>query len=263
MYSPLLFLAPLLFMKNQPSNMQEERFEHKPDDNLHEKKDGKEPVQGCPKIADVRASIGSGSIRDKTKTYELQIMYPKVYLKDAKIMAKINSKIMGDIKDFQGSIVNDANQAYKESQKEDYFTMQPFIGMTKFKVHRHVNVLSITILYYTDTGGAHGNSFRVPYNYDLRTGDELKLKDLFVPGYNYMPVINQEIKRQIRQQPDLYYHDQYAFKTVKPDQTFYLSPDSLVIYFNPYDIAPFSTGIPEFKIPYTYFGEGLKTNIRC
>ena len=34
------------------------------------------------------------------------------------------------------------------------------------------------------TGGAHGLTTKVSYNYNLKTGKELKLKDLFKEGFD-------------------------------------------------------------------------------
>ena len=37
-----------------------------------------------------------------------------------------------------------------------------------------------------------------------------------------------------------------------------LEPNNLVIYFPLYEIAPYSSGIPQFRIPYTLLREYLK-----
>ena len=33
-------------------------------------------------------------------------------------------------------------------------------------------------------------------------------------------------------------------------QSYFLEPRSIVIYYQQYDIAPYATGIPEFRLPY-------------
>ena len=40
----------------------------------------------------------------------------------------------------------------------------------------------------------------------------------------------------------------YAFDKINDTQKFYLQDDSLVIYFDLYEIAPYVAGIPEFAI---------------
>jgi hypothetical protein len=107
------------------------------------------------------------------------------------------------------------------------------------------------------TGGAHGMTDRVAYNYNLNTGEELKLSYLFKKDFNYKDYINNEILKQMKTGEDIYFHDEGGFKTISDDQRFYLADGNIVIYFTQYEIAPYAAGIPEFKIPLS----GLKDNL--
>ena len=49
-------------------------------------------------------------------------------------------------------------------------------------------------------------------------------------------------------------HEQNVSISFSPDN-FYLTPEGIVIYFQQYDLAPYSNGIIEFTIPYE---EGMK-----
>jgi predicted secreted protein len=84
--------------------------------------------------------------------------------------------------------------------------------------------------------------------FDLRNGYVYKFEDLFKSNSNYVSQINKLIKRQIveRNIPLL-----KKFKTIEQGQRFYLSADSLVIYFPSNEYTPNSFGILEFVIPYT------------
>ncbi|HOL11213.1 MAG TPA: RsiV family protein, partial [Bacillota bacterium] len=60
--------------------------------------------------------------------------------------------------------------------------------------------------------------------------------------------INQIVQEQIIEQqiPML-----TPYEGVGPDQEYYLTPDSLVIYYQPYVYTPGAYGVLEFTIPYT------------
>jgi len=120
-------------------------------------------------------------------------------------------------------------------------------------------LLSIPVEYYQFTGGAHGATEKRPYNFDLKTGRVIVLGDIFKEGYNYKKVINQEIKRQIKENNDLYFTGPgMGFETIKVNQPFYLVDGGLTVYFAQYEIAPYADGIPEFKLPFTLFGNNVK-----
>lgn len=98
------------------------------------------------------------------------------------------------------------------------------------------------------------------YNIDKKRNRLLALEDLFSAGSDYKTIINSEIKRQINEalKTDLgiYFSDNdYAFKTIRNDQGFYIKDGNLVIGFAKYEIAPGASGTPEFEIPIDKFGE--------
>jgi hypothetical protein len=100
---------------------------------------------------------------------------------------------------------------------------------------------------------------RVAYNYDLNTGNEIKLASMFKMDFNYKDFINKEILRQMKTSEDIFFYDgEEKFKTISDEQRFYLSEGNIVIYFSLYEIAPYAAGIPEFKIPFSSFSQNIK-----
>lgn len=83
---------------------------------------------------------------------------------------------------------------------------------------------------------------------DLRTGEVYRFRDLFKPGSGYQVLLNQIIMQQItaRQIPLL-----KPFTGIGPDESYYLTPDSLVIYYQPIVYTPAYFGVLEFQIPYS------------
>ncbi|HBE79583.1 MAG TPA: hypothetical protein DDW65_17675 [Firmicutes bacterium] len=83
--------------------------------------------------------------------------------------------------------------------------------------------------------------------FNLKNGYIYKFEDLFKTDEDYLTRINKIIKRQIVER-DIPL--QKKFKTVERDQKFYLTADSLVIYFSHNEYTPGNFGILEFVIPY-------------
>jgi hypothetical protein len=106
-------------------------------------------------------------------------------------------------------------------------------------------VLSLSLLNYVFTGGAHGNTLQRSLTFDADTGRSYKLSELFKPGSNYEERLNAIIEAQIkaRKLPLL-----VKYPGISADQDFYLADKSLVIYFQLYDIVPYAWGFPYFPI---------------
>lgn len=105
---------------------------------------------------------------------------------------------------------------------------------------------------YTFTGGAHGSTIRTSQNWNFECNKQFSLSDVYANRPDYMLFILREINAQIQEKgTDLFFDDycSLVLETFNPNQ-FYLTPDYVVIYFQQYDIAPYSSGIPTFEISY-------------
>jgi hypothetical protein len=101
--------------------------------------------------------------------------------------------------------------------------------------------------YYFPELAAHGATGVSSVTLSLNTGKVYRFEDLFRRGSDYQQIIDQIIQVQIIEQqiPML-----KPFEGVGPDQEYYLTPDSLVIYYQPYVYTPGAYGVLEFTIPY-------------
>lgn len=106
-------------------------------------------------------------------------------------------------------------------------------------------IFSITIINYAYSGGAHGMTIVKGLNFNINTCQLYSLEQLFKPNSNYVDRISNIIKKQIKERnfPIL-----DEFHKIDPNQDFYIADRSLVIFFQLYDIAPYSAGIPYFPI---------------
>lgn len=180
-------------------------------------------------------------------------------MKNQTIQSEINWQLVEDAKNFASQIEKQADEEIPQMKKSG-LVVDRYAARTSYKVTYNQNgLLSIPIMFMQYTGGAHGLEVKRAYNFDLTNGKNLTLEDLFKPGTDYKGIINAEIRKQIQANPGKYFSGQNGFQGIKDDQSYFLSGNALVIYFQEYEIAPYAAGCPEFKIPFTLFGNGLKT----
>ena len=98
------------------------------------------------------------------------------------------------------------------------------------------------------------------YTLDKATGEQLALADLFAEGSDYVTVLSEEIKLQMRRQMQedpgkQYFLDdeefpEWNFERIKEDQNFYITDgQKLAIVFDEYEVAPGYMGVVNFEIP--------------
>ncbi len=95
----------------------------------------------------------------------------------------------------------------------------------------------------TKTENYESKSYYKAFSFDATNGKELKLKDLFLPGYedSFKEAINDKIR-----QLGIPTNDKY--KGLEKNQQFYLEDSSLVIFYQPNTITTFADG--ELFLPF-------------
>ncbi len=103
-------------------------------------------------------------------------------------------------------------------------------------------------------GAAHGMPVMDYIHVDTKTGSFYQLEDLFKDGSNYTGVLSEIVKKQIEKQVQEQGEEAFiwpdSYKGIRSDHTFYLTEDALMLYFTPYEIAPYAAGYPTFSVPY-------------
>lgn len=107
-------------------------------------------------------------------------------------------------------------------------------------------VLSLLLVVYSFTGGAHGLTIAKGLTFDIHTGQRYRLSDLFKPDSNYRNVLSEMIGEMITEWevPVL-----EPFESISSDQDFYLADHSLTVFFQLYELTPYVYGFPYFPIP--------------
>ena len=116
-------------------------------------------------------------------------------------------------------------------------------------------IFSLYMEQYTFTGGAHGSTLRTSETWDAESGKQMTLSDFYQDNPSYIQDIQNwiqlEIAERLKANPGTYF-DNYPelLRNSFHPENFYLTPRGIVIYYQQYDIAPYSSGIPEFLLPF-------------
>lgn len=146
-----------------------------------------------------------------------------------------------------------AIEQYKDDI-ENGFPIRAFEAVLAYEVTYLCScIISSYFDQYQYTGGAHGNTIRSSQTWNLRDCELLKLEQLVRCSPDSKSYILAAVKTQIEEEPDIYFenYEQLISETFNED-SFFCKPQGLVVYYQQYDIAPYSSGIREFLIPYTY-----------
>lgn len=108
------------------------------------------------------------------------------------------------------------------------------------------NMLSISIINSAYIGEDEGLTKIKSLTVDMESGKSYKLKDLFKERTNYIDVLSEIVQRQINQRKIQVVGE---YSGLNPNQDFYITDKSLVIYFQLYELTAYAYGIPYFPIP--------------
>ncbi len=194
-------------------------------------------------------------VKEEKNYLKVDLSIPRLTIPgNRELETEINKRLYEDAQAFKEGVEKDALATYQQLINKGV-PVTPYEAVSKYVLHNSKDLLSLTVNYYQYTGGAHGDYIIKPYNYQIKTGKPLALKDFFKEGYDYKTIINNEIKKIIAKDPQNYFTD--GFKSIRDDQEFFITPQGIVVYFQVYDIAPFAAGVPEFPIPFSKLKEGL------
>lgn len=163
----------------------------------------------------------------------LDVYYSTVEnLRDPQVQQNINNSIL--------NLVNKmiVDQEYYVNPRTE------ITGSYEIKLNEK-GILSLSLIHDSYSGGVHGLRLIKSLNFDVGTGREYKLRDLFKPDADYIKRLSDIIMKQIKER-NIYLLGE--FKGIRPDADFYLTDKDLVIYFQLYEITSYAFGFPYFPI---------------
>jgi hypothetical protein len=124
-------------------------------------------------------------------------------------------------------------------------------------------ILCLEYLDYVYSGGAHGMT-NLSYDiFNLKTGKTLDFHDFFMEGSSekLTEILTLQI-RSDKQIPDSIPLTKagYFIDKIKPGNNIYMNGSGIGFVYNPYEIAPYSTGITNIFIDYNQLAGLLNEN---
>lgn len=177
---------------------------------------------------------------------------PQQEAEKTQALQKTTEEINKEIEEITNQIITEfQTELKKEEGYQDVVVKSEVLATTE-------KYFALKLICYQAAGsGAEWNYF---YTVDLDSGKRIALKDLFVDGADYIDIISENIKEQMREQMAaddsvMYWLDdeevpEWNFKQITDETSFYVNQnDEVVIAFNEGDVGPMSMGCVEFVIP--------------
>lgn len=149
----------------------------------------------------------------------------------------------------------EAKKTYDYNVEKGYPIMVYEIVSNFLLTYDYLQIISLYIDEYTFLGGAHGNTIRTSQTWNLAKQEKIKLEDFFPKNPNYVSMIleniNNQIENNIKIGNNAYFQNYCCLTAAKfKVENYYISNGIVIIYYQQYDIAPYSSGILTFYISY-------------
>lgn len=199
--------------------------------------------------AQVRFTVAGGNLKVRGGYDFITVLdsaFRKAYPKLSDLLLhysdKERSQVMRDIADFE-------DMALSFSEKESHV----YYSESSVKVRRaDTKAISLLSLGSSYTGGAHGDYGVKATNFDVAQSRELKLTDVCTDVTKLLDRANRKLTAiydgRRFQGKDEYFAE--AKSTDGKDLNWSLEADGVMLWFNPYAIAPYSDGILCVKVPF-------------
>lgn len=197
---------------------------------------------------------------DKEKRLSIKFEYPE--FKDIKNADVINKNI-------RTTVDNSITEFKKQTEETDFSNLpKEFINakIAEYEISLQTDkVLSILII-NSDmyAGAAHPNNYNTTLNYNLDSGLELKITDLFKSGSSFLEDLSKLAKVDLQNQykkVGLENTGEMIAEGASPKlenfSKFTLAKDFLNIIFDPYQVGPYAAGTRVVRIPYSEIRDKL------
>jgi hypothetical protein len=203
-------------------------------------------------------------ITDNTKPFVIKITYPYVTGLDGfneKVMDAVNK----ELSNFKtNSLENDA--AVKQVDPVSYakFPREYTLDISYTKGQINENIASVILNVYNFEGGAHGASYFVPINYNVKDKKEIALADLFESQPDYLQKISDYCTKNLTEQmtksgaidmSNTEWLKEGAGPKAENFQFFLINPSpnsgqaTITFYFPQYQVAAYAAGDFQVTMP--------------
>jgi len=196
----------------------------------------------------------------KGEFYTAQWAYPVLSgMRNTVAQSRANLILLGAIKPVVDEFVRDSEQNPPDTESVvQMYEME--ISYDDIWVTPHL--VSVQYGIYVNSGGAHPNHYSKTVTVNLQTGNEVRLEDLFKPGFlkPLSNLVREELRKDERfaENPN----DEWLINGTAPDAKNYqnvaLKSAGLFVKFDPYEIGAYALGDFGVLIPYTALRDWIK-----
>ena len=187
----------------------------------------------------------------------VKFSYPEIEnKKNSKTIEKVNATL----KDFVEQNLWEFEEDYLASAKDEYVYSKAnkvdfisyFTGVDYEIFYDKKDILSLVFTVERYAGGAHPNYTKTAFNFDMLTGEKLKLSDVLdMTEQKANKMISETFYTVVFEEKDLYFDE--ALEYISSDKfrpEFYITEDSIQFFTQLYEIAPFAAGFPQIGISF-------------
>ena len=158
----------------------------------------------------------------------------------------VESLVQTEISNFTDIVTE--NLEYQASLSETFGYNSLHLEYTPTNTEHGIVSIHFTISTYV-MGAAHPFSYTSTLNYDLTRERTLTLDELFLPGSDYLGVLSAQ-SIQIISENGYMDWPEGAAPVTENYQNWNITPDGILITFDPYQIAPYAVGPQQALVPY-------------
>lgn len=233
-------------------------------------------MQKVPALGQIAKVVTFRTYENDTEGFEANVKIPEIETTDSKAAKKVNHQI----EDYVDKLIAEHedvirnNKTYEDEYGEMLTNKQSLD--TQYTVLTDTNRL-LSIRLDTTIVMAGSNAFSQIYHIDKQNDKEIILRDLFKEDSDYINLLSNDMKKQMREQMkadenisyfidsedmdeliDSENMDELNFKKIKENQNFYVNKKKqLVLVFDKYEVAPGYMGQVEFTIDSSVWKDSL------
>lgn len=212
-------------------------------------------MSDIPVLSSVVRVITFGRYENSDNGYEAKVLVPKIEgLLDKELEDRLNNEFRENADSVIAAYERDVKALKKEFGDE---TIHMSIESNYEIKTDNDDILALDVyIFYASGSSSTKHSF---YTIDKRTGELLTLEGLFRKDSDYVSVLSEyikgEMKRLNEEEEGMFWIDGEedifdGFSKISPEQNFYINDEgNIVICFDKYEVAAGAQGSPEFEIP--------------
>lgn len=200
------------------------------------------------------------ALKPARKDLELSANYPVLVGDESPAARKFNGLMHDFAEGEMRPLLRDRSDADDDKQRMKGVTMEHHVSHAVIYASDEL----VSVLFYLtgySTPSAHGYHYPVTFNFDMKAGRKLELKDLFKPGSRYLEALSRACVEDLDRQ----FSPGYATRGgVRPEakadsfRSWVFTPDGLVLIFDEYQLVSYSEGEPKVLITFDRLREIMR-----